>query len=191
MRVVAVGSVLLVLLVLVGGYVRGQAQPLPPTIRFEPTIIGQIARAEERLGYDGRYFLDTGDVLDLNADGVGALPVTPRLSTMQLVDVDRADRANQLLLAGHDTTGRTWYAVARLQPNDRCPFTISAGEAFDAADRLVFSTGLSLRKAPDFEVGPAWLLELGTREPFPLGPADVICINRQGWVVRADLAYDY
>src|SRR4029453_10026977 len=84
-----------------------------------------------------------------------------------------------LLLVGHDSRGRTWYAAASELGKEDCPFEIYGKRVYDEGDHLLFGTGLVLPKSASFELLPTWAVEREDMDVgFPLGGSDQICIDR-------------
>jgi hypothetical protein len=172
--------------------------PARPAEALRPEIIGLIVDFAFWNGHDGRYTLDTGDVVELNAQEQQQLPSTPRVSRTRIAfhmspAAGAPDPPSTLLLVGHRADGLTWYAAANERQGDAvCPFEIAGEAVFDEGDRLWFGSGLVLPKADGFEVLPEWAVKdpyMG--EPFPLGGADQICIDRSGSALSATTAFDY
>ena len=154
-------------------------------------MIGVITSWEFHEGGDGRYTLDTGNVLDLNVNDEPGVPETPRLTRTGIktgsARAGESIRANSsLLLAGHDPDGTLWYAAAQERDDEECPFATSADRVDDGGDELRFSTGLVLPKSPAFSFDLDWYPYAGNE--FPLGPADTICLDRSGVAVFVMLA---
>src|SRR4051812_7520998 len=94
---------------------RGPVAPSTDVIR-QPAIIATVTRWEFWNGSAGRYFLDTGDVIELNVSGATNLPATPLVSADALsvpadpgsgTTIPEAERP--LVITGTDTDGGRWY----------------------------------------------------------------------------------
>jgi hypothetical protein len=183
-----------VLVVVFIGFLR-LLDPPKPTEALRPEIRGVVVAQDFWNGRNGRYTLDTGDVVELNADEDPDLPETPRLSAREIYfEDDTPTRRNpsSLLLVGHDGRGRTWYAAANQIGQEECPFEIYGKRVYDEGDHLLFGTGLVLPESAAFELLPAWAVEREDMDVgFPLGAADQICIDRDGNALKATIWMDY
>lgn len=195
MRWLGVGLAVLMTGVFVISFVRLLSPP-KPSEALRPEIRGVIVAEVSWNGSEGRYTLDTGEVVELNAREQPGLPETPRLSATEIDFVESVrgpqwDRTS-LLLVGHDSRGGTWYAAARELEKEECPFEIYGTRVYDEGDHLLFGTGLVLPKSTSFELLPKWAVEDKYMDVgFPLGGADQICVDRDGTALSATIWMDY
>jgi len=172
---------------------RADAAPATDIVR-EPEIIGVVQSWDWYEGRQGRFTLDTGDVVDLNVSLDEKLPVTPLLSETQIYFPDGGGsygepigRLSPLLLVGHDPDGTVWYAAAQPQKQAECPFEIRGAGVYDEGPILHFSTGLMLPKASAFSL----YIDYQDMEEFPLRSDDQICIDRTGTALSARVWLPY
>jgi len=145
----------------------------------------------------GRFTLASGEVVSVVDLGGGTVSCgdatytpTPMLSDNVLrvshggADPGTSIADGDLMFFGEDAQG-AWYAAANHVGTNECPFEMSGG-AYDEGDVLHFTSGLVLRKAPNFRIVSDWV-----EDPFPLRAADQICVNEQGEVLSVSIWLPY
>jgi hypothetical protein len=184
-------------LVLVGCGIPSGRKPSddqPTDVVLKPEVVGVVTKWEYWDGVSGRYFLDTGDVIEL---GIGALEGHLPAQLVSASDIyyrsgnprpgDPVQEPSVLLLVGHYPDDRVWYAAApqageEMDWADRpCPFKIRGTGIFDEGSVLHFSTGLVLPKDRDFSLD----FDMDGVEEFPLNAGDEVCIDRWGTALWA------
>jgi hypothetical protein len=182
-------SLVVATLLLTGCDVGDKAAP-PTDFERRPEIVGVVRSWDFWQGFEGRYTLSTGDVLELNVSDHKDLPKTPRLSDTTIYFPyggesygEPIGRLSVLLLAGHEPDGSLWYAAAQQRDDPACPFEIHGAGVYDESSVLHFSTGLVLVKAQAFD----FAIDYRVRQAFPLRSVDVICLNGAGQAVSARL----
>lgn len=140
--------------------------PEAPSTTYRPTIIGII---EAYVADTGTIVLATGETL-AQAD-VRSLSGGQRGQGLIGVEGD-------LLLAGPEEGG-IWYQRADAAGSPDCPFVMSSS-VWNVGGELVLASGLRLEAATGLStrLDPG---ESSASEPFP-----ILCLNRQGRVVKFD-----
>jgi hypothetical protein len=172
---------------------RGNAAPSTDIVR-RPEVIGVITEWDYWDGVEGRYILDTGEIVELNIGGLKDRPVAKQLSETDIYFASGGEEHGQpighlsvLLFAGHDPDGSAWYAAAQQRDDDACPFEIRGAGVYDEGSALHFSTGLVLPKDHSF----ALVLDYHDIEEFPLRSPDTICVDRSGKALSASIWLPY
>jgi len=148
---------------------RGPAPP-QPTANLYPSIVGEIVRTHA----DGSVELQDGTTF----------PPTRGAQTARIFNWPQeapgepiGDESGFLLLAGQRSDGSWWYQIAwgGGEGDGRC-WAVGGG-SFDLGDKVQFSSGLIVPKAPGFEIRPPEAVGLDT---FPGRQDDAVCLDASG-----------
>jgi hypothetical protein len=172
---------------------RGTAPP-PPDRTIRADTIGIVERSVP-LGCSDRTVTVGGQAVDVFQGELNPSPGCPSHTATPFLfggfgDLEDTRQGFQTLLFVGSLNGEEWVATASAAPHDDCyAVYLHQNEWAYLEDRTIrLTSGLVLELADNFEA-PSIPESLGT--PFPLRSGDLMCLDRQGKVVRVSLFFDH